>query len=371
MKRHFCFLFLIFVIPLFTAGGESLSVKDDFQIIQPEDFRKVNDETYVTSIRQTDFKFNEAIYSWNIKIPEKQGFRLFFRVIPDKGNPEPWLYAGYWGGVKPRGDDIRTEFEHGRMLYDHILLDKKYGQYQFRIVDKGEKSLSLLPSMRFVYTEDERTTKTTGSGKSGSGKGVSETIVLDVPFRSQHATSGEHIPDTCQSAALASAMQYFGKEIPLEGITKWTGDPEYDLMGIWPRTIGTGAQFGLAGYIDRFRTWDKVAETLSENKIILASLTMPEEGDYIDPPYPRMSGHIVALCGVTDDGRVIVEDSALSKNNKGHRLQWLIPDFEKIWMDQKGGVGMVIYSKDDMPVKKVNNIPDFQSYKETEEKSSQ
>ncbi len=78
-----------------------------------------------------------------------------------------------------------------------------------------------------------------------------------------------------------------------------------------------------------------------DNKVILCSIRMPEDGDYIDPPYNSMGGHIVALNGVTDDGRVVVTDSAL-REERGLRCQWLVEDFEKVWMDTKGGVGMVI-----------------------------
>jgi transcriptional regulator of acetoin/glycerol metabolism len=62
---------------------------------------------------------------------------------------------------------------------------------------------------------------------------------------------------------------------------------------------------------------------------------MPKRDTYIAPPYPSMGGHIVALCGITDDGRVIVTDSATTG---GSLLQWLTADYEKIWMRNKGGV---------------------------------
>src|SRR5690606_239362 len=119
-------------------------------------------------------------------------------------------------------------------------------------------------------------------------------------------------------------------------------DPEYEYPGIWPRTIAAGVQLGFDGYIDRFRTWDDVRRTVAMNRAILVSMRMPKGDDYLAPPYASMTGHIIVLNGLTDDGRVIVTDSALGESGRGYRLQWLMPDFEKIWMETKGGVGMVI-----------------------------
>ena len=165
------------------------------------------------------------------------------------------------------------------------------------------------------------------------------------------------MPDRCQSAAVATAMEYFGKKVNLEDIVPYTTDSEYHYYGIWPRTIGAAVEHGFDAYIDRFRNWNAVRETLNQNKIILCSITMPKEDDYIAPPYPQIGGHIVALNGITDDGRVIVTDSALSKT--GYLCQWLMQDFEKIWMKNKGGVGMVICPPKGFKEKLVNHLAPF------------
>jgi hypothetical protein len=70
----------------------------------------------------------------------------------------------------------------------------------------------------------------------------------------------------------------------------------------------------------------------------------------------------VALCGVTDDGRVIVTDSASTAQKAkegGHCLQWLQADFEKIWMRNKGGVGMVICPPKGAPELLVRDLPAY------------
>jgi hypothetical protein len=149
------------------------------------------------------------------------------------------------------------------------------------------------------------------------------------------------MPSRCQSAALSTAMEFFGRKYPLEDIVAYTHDPEYRMEGIWPRTIGAGVELGFDVYIDRFRNWDQVRKALQQNKVILCSITMPKEGHYIDPPYSSMGGHIVALNGLAADGRVVVTDSALARSRRGYLCQWLPEDFAQIWIENKGGVGMV------------------------------
>jgi hypothetical protein len=164
--------------------------------------------------------------------------------------------------------------------------------------------------------------------------------------------------DRCQSAALASALEYFGKSVPLEDITRFTYDPEYNYPGLWPRVIAAAGEHGYDGYIERFRDWEQVRQALAENKIILCSMRM-KEGDCEAPPYPSMGNHIVALCGVTDDGRVVVTDSFLGKSGKGYLCQWLQSDFETVWMRTKGGIAMVICPPAGAVERRVADLPPF------------
>ena len=67
----------------------------------------------------------------------------------------------------------------------------------------------------------------------------------------------------------------------------------------------------------------------------------------------------MALNGVTDDGRVVVTDSALWKDNRGYCLQWFQEDFAKVWMKTKGGVGMVICPPAQARMKLIKDLPPF------------
>jgi len=342
-----------------SATGAASVCPIDFRMMVPAGwFTRGAGATWVTRECRPEFPFDELIYSWHIRLENGQGFRLYLRVKSDVGDYSPWLYGGYWGKVRDLQKRTEPVFDYGKVAMDQVLLQRKAKAFQFKIVDEGDSPMLRPPSVSVVATDNSPTPGMVRRYAPKHGRSASPTLILDLPLRRQADSKGTPLLDRCQSAALATAMQYFDKPVGLEDIVPLTYDVEYDYPGIWPRTIGAGIQHGFEAYIDRFRDWDYVRKTVAENKVILCSIKMLP-GNYKAPPYPQIGGHIVALNGVTDDGRVIVTDSALWKDNRGYRLQWLEEDFEKVWMKTKGGVGMVICPPPKAPVKPVLDLPPF------------
>ena len=308
------------------------------------------------------FPFNELIYYWNVRLPKDEGFRLYLQVEFGPGDASPWLYAGFWGNVKLTSKRAKPSFDRGWVDEDTLLLKAKATGYRFKVVEEVEAPLTVLPALGVISTDTAPSAELAARYLPGKSSARVAAKVLDVPLRLQVDVCGNPLKDRCQSAAVSSAMQYFGKTVPLEQIICYTTDPEYESFGIWPRTINAAVEHGFKAYLDRFRDWDAVRRTVAKNKVILCSITMPASNEYIAPPYEQMGGHIVALCGVTDDGRVIVTDSASTAQKAaegGHCLQWLQADFEKIWMRNKGGVGMVICPPKNAPEQLVRELPAY------------
>jgi hypothetical protein len=335
---------------------------DASQKLKPSDFAPAGQKgTWETKWQKAKFPFDELIYYWNARLERDEGFRLYLQVRFAPGKESPWLYAGFWGRVPlVREERKDPEFEQGKLEQDQLRLTEKATEWRFRLVSEGKRALSKPPVLGIITTDNhptreladrygDKTTSTTTPG------------ILDIALTMQQDSGGNPLKDRCQSAAVGAAMDYFGTSVPLEQIISFTTDPEYKSFGIWPRTINTAFEFGFDAYLDRFRDWEKVKKTVAENKVILCSITMPGKDTYIDPPYPKIGGHIVALCGVTDDGRVLVADSA--RRGTGYLEQWRIPDFEKIWIRNKGGVGMVVCPPGNFKPKYVKDIPPFPDYK--------
>lgn len=327
--------------------------------IEPSQFTPAEPKTWISPTLAAQFPFDELIYSWSARVPSSQGFRLYLQVDFAPGDSSPWLYGGYWGTVKLVSERKDPTFERGRVAMDQLLLKQKAVAYRFKVVDEGDEPLKVLPKLYVIITDNEPPAQLAERFAPVYTAIKHPERILDLPLRRQMDSQGNPMPDRCQSAALAAAMQYYGKVVHVEDIVALAFDPEYNYPGIWPRTLGAGVEFGYDAYIDRFRDWTAVRNTIAQNKVILCSIRMPKNDTYIAPPYADIGGHIVALNGITDDGRVVVTDSALGKSGRGFRCQWLREDFEKIWMRNKGGVGMVICPPPGAALKLVDDLPPF------------
>lgn len=332
--------------------------------IKASDFKMRTRGEWVSPKVVADFPFDELIYSWNAHLPAKQGFRLYLKVGFAPSDESPWLYAGYWGAVKDLAT-TRTKpvFDRGEMDMDWLKLKNRAASYQFRVVEASTAPLTILPSLTVITTDNKPSAGQAVHASLSTKQNSVSAPVLDVPLRRQVESSGTVTPNRCQSAALASALEYYGKKVNLEDIVALTYDPEYCYPGIWPRVIGAANQFGFDGSIERFRDWASVREALAANKMILCSIRL-SKGECKSPPYEEMGNHIVVLNGVTDDGRVVVTDSFLGKSGRGYRCQWLLKDFEKIWMQTKNGVALVINPPKDAPVHAVKDLPPFPANRE-------
>ena len=364
------------MIPMFSAsewvsGGRQPKPVDSIERTRPidgrdfipaESFLKNEKGIWYSEEMHPLFPFDELIYSWSVRLPKEEGFRLYLRAGYSNGKWTQWIYGGFWGKVDLIKNRKKPVFEEGKLLMDQLVLNEKAVKYQFKVEDRGERPLRVLPDLHVIYTDNSPDISLRQRFDRMDIKNSFERKILDLPFRTQMDPrwSGK-----CQSASLAIAMEYFGKKVGIKEIIPYTHDPEYDFPGIWPRTLGAAVEFGFDGYIDRFRTWDRVRATISENKVILCSIKMPEGGDYIDPPYPNMGGHIFALNGVTEDGRVIVTDPVFSEKEKGFRCQWLLQDFEKIWR-QAGNVGLVICPPEGAKMKLVKHLPPFPGHQKNQ-----
>jgi hypothetical protein len=313
------------------------------------------------------FPFDELIYSWHLN-QAGDTFRLYLKAVFGPGDETDWLYAGCWGDVMNRVENReRPAFDRGMLDMDWLKLKTNATAFRFKVVAAGTEPLSAPPELTVIATDNHPSAERTNppaisNDESRMTNGMMalrlKGRVLDIPLRRQIDSSGKRLKDRCQSAALASAMEYFGKSVPLEDVVRLTYDPEYRYPGIWPRVIAAAQEFGFDGYIDRFRDWTAVRRALAENKVLLCSIRL-EEGQCEVPPYPEMGDHIVALCGVTDDGRVVVTDSFLGKSGKGYLCQWLQRDFEVVWMRTKGGIAMAICPPDGATPRYVSDLPQF------------
>jgi len=352
----------IFAEPLDASASTAVVLTPiDYRLrISSDAFQTAGQGEWVSDIIQPPFAFDELIYSWSSPLPLGRAFRLYLKAGFGPDDKTDWLYGGFWGPVT----DLMTErkkptFDRGQVDMDWLRLKTKAVSYQFKVVDAGPVPLDAPPTIFTVATKNDPTPEEAESFR----RVVADPPpgrVFDVPLRAQRDSKGDRMINRCQSAALASALEFFGKVVALEDIVAHTHDPEYDYPGLWPRVTAAAGEFGFDAYVDRVRDWDDVHLLLSQNRILLASMRM-REGECKAPPYRSMGNHIVALHGITDDGRVFVADSngSLEEGMRGYLCQWLQEDFEKVWMKNKGGVTMVICPPPDFEPPMLDEVPPF------------
>ena len=188
-----------------SPGGPVLTPIDASATIAPEEFTVAGEDVWMTDSVKAPFKFDELIYSWQIKISENEGFRLYIQVSFDNGDESPWLYAGYWGDV-PTVTEKRENpaFDDGYIAMDQLLMEKKACRWQFKLESKGEKSLTVFPELTVITTDNHPTEELVKEfGWMPSGEYVAPKL-LKLPFRAQASSEGEYLPDRCQSAAVDS-----------------------------------------------------------------------------------------------------------------------------------------------------------------------
>lgn len=339
---------------------------DDRKWIEASQFSQTGDGVWVSEKVESAFPYDELIYSWQISLAEDEAFEIYLNSIFPDGYESGWQFAGYWGDYKGPTDRSNPSFDRGTIYIDQLITkDKGDGEkykateYQFKVVSTGKKILSKLPDVRVITTNNNPSNELAGNFMRVYPMIELPQKVLDLPLRKQVSSDGERMKDTCQTASMATALEYLGDYRKNEDLFEYIYDEAYDYPGVWPRVTGVAAQLGYTSYVDRFRDWRAVEFAIADNKMILASIKMPVEGDYLSPPYPDIGGHIIVINGLTKDGRVLVTDSALGKDGTGYRCQWLIEDLEKIWMKNKGGVALVVEPKTESNLPVIENIEPF------------
>ena len=192
--------------------------------IGAESFTKSGAGEWLSPEVTAPFAFDELIYSWNLRLPKGQGFRLHLQAGFGGADKSPWLYAGYWGEVKdPVTSRTKPRFDRGEVDMDWLKLKERAVSYQFKVVDASSATLTVLPSLTVVTTDNHPTPEVIA--RHGANATTAPARLLDLPFRRQMDSAGNITPNRCQSAALATALEYYGKAIPLEQLVAHTWTP--------------------------------------------------------------------------------------------------------------------------------------------------
>ena len=276
--------------------------------------------------------WNLGLPSWNGTAPDDNGgFRVFIRV-PYLAGWSPWLDIGYWkANLWPGGKT--TAFSGGKIDIDIVQLDYYVSKWQFAIQFKRNSSTNASPSLQrlSLFASDSRSDQNIDYAAILNEKPAA--LFIPTTFLAQYRLSDEIGSRICSPTTVAMILKSYHINVdPLQ--FAWdTLDPYYDIFGVWPRVVQNGSEYGLRGYVTRYRTWGQAREVLAKGGRIGMSIGRPLYG-----------GHLVMLAGFTANGDPIVHDPARSNDGYGHVFNK--SDLSHSWFD-KGGVAYTFFPEEE------------------------
>ena len=298
--------------------------------------------SYTTEEFSTEFPFTELLPSWNVNTTEKSGFAFDVRVRDAAtGEWSPYLYIGHWG-KSPHDPNRRLEYDKGEVHMDYLKLREPANAFQMR-------------ASFYAYALDADTTPTlrrlsvsySGVVKDDAQRKVlTKPVIVDgkwarslpVPFRTQRDLPSDISGSTCSPTSTSMVMAYAGADFPTLQNAMRIYDDEYGIFGVWSRATALPSEYGLDGWLTRFRNWDQVKAQIAKGQPVIASIRWAE-GEFPSNPQKSSGGHLIVIRGFQENGDVIVNDPA--HKDVGNGIVYKKDELGKAWFE-KGGVAYVI-----------------------------
>jgi hypothetical protein len=158
---------------------------------------------------------------------------------------------------------------------------------------------------------------------------------LDVPFLSQWNARTLPADRLCSPTAVAMVSRFYGGHVDTEQVAELAFDATSDLYGNWSFNVLAASLVGLAGYVDRGHSLGYLEDKIASGRPVIASIAF-DTGALENAPIPRSSGHLVVVCGFTDQGDVVVRDPAC--RTPDGRITYRRDSFAKAWLSHGGTV---------------------------------
>ena len=269
--------------------------------------------------------FDEVLASWNARVPEGAGLTVEVQARR-AGGVTPWLYIGDWGDA-PAKEARAVSFDGGRVAVDVLFLEEPHDEVRLRLTCRGagpvevhRTTLSLTDCVRLEALSPAPATRA---------------VSLDVPARSQRVEEATLAPRICSPTSVAMVLEAHGVDRTTEDVAALVYDASHDIYGNWPRAVQAAYDLGVPGVLVRLSSWRAVEHFLESGVPLIVSIKA-EEGELRGAPYPRTSGHLLVIRGLTEGGDVLVNDPAADGPGSVPRT-YRREDLERCWM-QRGGV---------------------------------
>ncbi len=324
----------------------SPSHADSIVMVMPERPRFPARGRWISPEIETDFPATEFIPSWNAQTPQDTGAAFDIRVrMVSTGEWSPWMYMGQWGRTL-QGPHRRISFDKGEVHVDILRLTEPADAFQLRATllswDLNREAKPSLQRLALVYSGH----LDGPAVQADAGPAERWARDLGVPFRAQRWEDPAIGGSICSPTSVSMVMEHWGVSRPTLENAMAIYDPDYGIFGNWVRGTQRAGELGLDAWVDRFRSWEKVKETIAAGQPIIASIKF-RAGTFPSNVMNATSGHLIVIRGITPEGDLIVNDPA--SPDRGNGIVYKADELAQAWFDV-GGVGYIIRPRGDTAV---------------------
>jgi hypothetical protein len=369
----------------FGEGGRLMNAEltDDSQwlALHPQGSDAAEMASFESSVVRSGIRFNEALLSWNVDVPEGCGVRFDLRVGDTRtGEWTPWMYVGRWGAEFPAGKRVK-ESRFGRIDVDYFRsTGGMFDVAQYRIIaarnDSAPRENGSQPApavddadaavrvRRIALTFSDRAPPPpppqarAGAAEAPSSEAeqaVAATeaapphtpapaVAMDVPFRSQKAEDKEIAGKICSPTSLTMVLAYRGVDEPVATVAARALDEDTGIYGNWPANVQAAYSFGVPGYLTRINDWAQVRRSLARGQPLIASIRA-ENGELAGAPYHGTDGHLIVIRGLDENGDVLVNDPAARTPEAGVTT-YRREDMQRVWLKRGAGTAYVLLPRE-------------------------
>ncbi|MEW6202522.1 MAG: C39 family peptidase, partial [bacterium] len=144
----------------------------------------------------------------------------------------------------------------------------------------------------------------------------------------------------CAPTSLTMVLRHYGVETTVNEVAKMVFDDGAGIYGNWAFMAAAAGEFGLAAWVERFSSWDAVMEKVHAGIPPIISIAY-EAGTFCEAPEKSSAGHLLVVCGCTEEGEIICNDPAAEKEGEGQGKHFRSDELGKAFFGH-GGVGIVV-----------------------------
>lgn len=280
--------------------------------------------------QQAEELFNRGLPSWNGSAPaQSAAFKVLMR-FPYGSGWSSWLTVGFWKN-NVWSNYGSTSFGDGYVDIDYVKLSQYKREWQFAVIFERKSLEYPSPTMHMLsfFTSDSRTTDNVDHTALLNDKPAA--IFIPTTFYHQYSLDPVIGGSICSPTSVSMILRSYGIAVEPVQFARDTRDPYHGIFGVWPRVVQNASEYGVTGYVTRYRSWSQAREVLAKGGRIAMSVGSP-----------LYSGHLMMLAGFDDNGNPIVHDPAKS-NGYGYKFNKL--ELGKSWFN-KGGISYTFYLND-------------------------